>query len=42
MFSDWNYEYKPAPYPKNEAERIAAAKKYNMLPEEYQPYPDDG
>merc|ERR1712055_653918 len=35
-------DWKPGPYPKTEAERIAAAKKYNMLPEDYKPYPDDG
>ncbi len=28
----------PGPYPKTEAERLAAAKKYNLLPEEYQAY----
>ncbi|XP_023017233.2 NADH:ubiquinone oxidoreductase subunit ASHI [Leptinotarsa decemlineata] len=38
----WNKDYKPGPYPKTEAERLAAAKKYNLLPEEYEPYPDDG
>lgn len=35
MDSDWQ----PGPYPKNEEERRAAAKKYFMLPEEYEPYP---
>lgn len=35
-------DFKPGPYPKTEDERIAAAKKYNLLPEEYEPYPDDG
>ena len=38
----WNKDWKPGPYPKTPEERIAAAKKYNMSPEEYQPYPDDG
>ncbi|XP_037038278.1 NADH dehydrogenase [ubiquinone] 1 beta subcomplex subunit 8, mitochondrial [Bradysia coprophila] len=38
----WNKDFKPAPYPKTEEERVAAAKKYNLLPEEYKPYPDDG
>ncbi|XP_068113978.1 NADH dehydrogenase [ubiquinone] 1 beta subcomplex subunit 8, mitochondrial [Hyperolius riggenbachi] len=32
----------PGPYPKTEAERIAAAKKYNLPLEDYKPYPDDG
>lgn len=39
---DWNKDYKPAPFPKTEEERLAAAKKYNVLPEEYKPYADDG
>jgi len=34
--------WKPGPYPKTEEERLAAAKKYGLLPEEYEPYPDDG
>lgn len=38
----WNKDYKPAPYPQTQAERDAAAKKYNMLPEEYKPYADNG
>lgn len=38
----WNKDYKPGPYPKTEAERAAAAKKYNLLPEEYKPYADNG
>uniref|UniRef100_A0A1I8P7A0 NADH dehydrogenase [ubiquinone] 1 beta subcomplex subunit 8, mitochondrial n=1 Tax=Stomoxys calcitrans TaxID=35570 RepID=A0A1I8P7A0_STOCA len=38
----WNKDYKPAPYPKTEAEREAAAKKYYLLPEEYKPYADNG
>lgn len=33
--------WKPGPYPKTEKERLAAAKKYGLLPEEYEPYPDD-
>ncbi|KAL6475727.1 hypothetical protein MHYP_G00167670 [Metynnis hypsauchen] len=32
----------PGPYPKTPEERAAAAKKYNMTVEDYQPYPDDG
>lgn len=38
----WNKDFKPGKYPETEAERLAAAKKYNLLPEEYKPYPDDG
>jgi NADH dehydrogenase (ubiquinone) 1 beta subcomplex subunit 8 len=38
----WNKDWKPGPYPRTEKERIAAAKKYGMRPEDYQPYPDDG
>jgi len=34
--------WKPGPYPKTEKERLAAAKKYGLLPEEYEPHPDDG
>jgi len=29
------------PYPKTKEERLAAAKKYGLLPEEYEPYPED-
>ncbi|XP_059047473.1 NADH dehydrogenase [ubiquinone] 1 beta subcomplex subunit 8, mitochondrial [Achroia grisella] len=36
----WNYEYKPGPYPKTPEERAAAAKKYGMSIEEYQPHPE--
>ncbi|XP_028937362.1 NADH dehydrogenase [ubiquinone] 1 beta subcomplex subunit 8, mitochondrial [Ornithorhynchus anatinus] len=32
----------PGPYPRTPEERAAAAKKYNMLVEDYKPYPDDG
>lgn len=39
-FSDWNYQYKPGPYPKTPEERAAAAKKYGMTVEEYQPFPE--
>lgn len=42
MQLDWNKDYKPAPFPQTEAERLAAAKKYNLLPEEYKPYADNG
>lgn len=31
-------DWAPGNYPKTEEERLAAAKKYNLLPEEYQPY----
>ncbi|XP_050351609.1 NADH dehydrogenase [ubiquinone] 1 beta subcomplex subunit 8, mitochondrial [Nymphalis io] len=37
----WNYQYKPGPYPRTQAEREAAAKKYGLTIEEYQPYPED-
>ncbi|XP_032516667.1 NADH dehydrogenase [ubiquinone] 1 beta subcomplex subunit 8, mitochondrial [Danaus plexippus] len=37
----WNYQYKPGPYPKTMAERQAAAKKYGLSIEEYQPYPEE-
>lgn len=39
---DWNKDWKPGPYPKTDAERIAAARKYGLLPQDYQPYEDDG
>ncbi|XP_050564030.1 NADH dehydrogenase [ubiquinone] 1 beta subcomplex subunit 8, mitochondrial-like [Cygnus atratus] len=35
-------ELLPGPYPRTPEERAAAAKKYNMRVEDYQPYPDDG
>ncbi|UXI15349.1 hypothetical protein NH340_JMT01292 [Sarcoptes scabiei] len=34
----WVQDYKPGPYPKTAAEREAAAKKYNLIPEDYEPY----
>ncbi|KFM64456.1 NADH dehydrogenase [ubiquinone] 1 beta subcomplex subunit 8, mitochondrial, partial [Stegodyphus mimosarum] len=37
----WNKDWKPGPYPRTKEERIAAAKKYNMLPEDYEPYPEE-
>lgn len=40
--SHWNKDWKPGPYPKTQAEREAAAKKYGLSIEEYEPYPDDG
>ncbi|KAG5881865.1 hypothetical protein JTB14_022450 [Gonioctena quinquepunctata] len=41
-FIDWNKDYKPLPYPQTKAEREAAAEKYQLPVEEYQPYPDNG
>lgn len=38
----WNKDWKPGPYPTTPEERAAAAKKYGLLPEEYEPIPDDG
>jgi NADH dehydrogenase (ubiquinone) 1 beta subcomplex subunit 8 len=38
----WNKDFKPAPFPQTQKEREAAAKKYGIPIEEYQPYPDDG
>merc|ERR1712150_328126 len=38
----WNKDWKPGPYPNTPAEREAAAKKYGLRPEDYEPYPDDG
>lgn len=38
----WNKDFKPAPFPQTQKEREAAAKKYGIPVEEYQPYPDDG
>lgn len=42
IFPGWNDDWKPGPYPKTEAERAAAARRYGLLPEDYKPYPDDG
>merc|ERR1712179_472229 len=39
---EWNYKWEPRPYPKTKEEREAAAKFYEMIPEDYKPYPDDG
>lgn len=38
----WNKDWMPGPYPLTPEERAAAAKKYGLFPEEYEPYPDDG
>lgn len=32
----------PGAYPKTPEERAAAAKKYNMRVEDYEPFPDNG
>ncbi|KAL1490702.1 hypothetical protein ABEB36_013356 [Hypothenemus hampei] len=40
--SHWNKDFKPGPYPITEEQRIAAAKKYGIPIEEYEPYPDNG
>jgi NADH dehydrogenase (ubiquinone) 1 beta subcomplex subunit 8 len=42
FFVDWNKDWKPGPYPKTPEERAAAAKKYGLRVEDYEPYPDDG
>ena len=34
----WIKDWKPGPPPKTEEERIAAAKKYNLIPEDYETY----
>lgn len=39
---DWNKDFKPSKMPQTKEEHEAAAKKYNLLPEEYKPYADDG
>ena len=36
----WNYMWKPGPYPEDQDARIAAAKKYGMILEDYKPYED--
>ncbi|XP_053163601.1 NADH dehydrogenase [ubiquinone] 1 beta subcomplex subunit 8, mitochondrial isoform X2 [Hemicordylus capensis] len=40
--SDLPKDLLPGPYPKTPEQRAAAAKKYNMTVEDYEPYPDDG
>jgi len=42
LASHWNKDWKPGPYPKTQAERAAAAKKYGLLLQDYEPYPEDG
>ena len=39
---NWNYQWMPGPYPRTKEERLAAAKKYNLEPEDYKPFPEDG
>lgn len=39
---DWNKDYKPGEFPRTPEQRALAAKKYQLLPEDYKPYPDDG
>ncbi|XP_023218388.1 NADH dehydrogenase [ubiquinone] 1 beta subcomplex subunit 8, mitochondrial-like [Centruroides sculpturatus] len=39
---NWNKDWKPGPFPTTEKERRAAAEKYGLLYEDYEPYPDDG
>ncbi|NXG53242.1 NDUB8 dehydrogenase, partial [Psilopogon haemacephalus] len=40
--SEMSKDLLPGPYPRTPEERAAAAKKYNMRVEDYEPYPDDG
>ncbi len=35
----WNYLWKPGPYPETESAKMAAAKKYGLIIEDYKPYP---
>ncbi|XP_027236325.2 NADH dehydrogenase [ubiquinone] 1 beta subcomplex subunit 8, mitochondrial [Penaeus vannamei] len=39
---NWNKDWKPGKYPVTPEERAAAARKYGLRPDEYEPYPDDG
>lgn len=39
---DWNKDFKPAKFPETQKEKDASAEKYNLLPEEYKPFADDG
>merc|ERR1711862_950063 len=41
-YAAWNKDWKPGPFPTSEAEHEAAAKKYGLRLEDYEPYPDDG
>lgn len=40
IIGGWNQDWKPGPYPKTKEEREAAARKYNLIPEDYEPYPE--
>lgn len=40
--ADWNRDYVPGKYPTTPEQRLAAAKKYQMTPDDYEPYPEDG
>ena len=40
VLGGWTRDWKPGPYPKTKEEREAAAKKYNLIPEDYEPLPD--
>uniref|UniRef100_T1I6Q6 Uncharacterized protein n=1 Tax=Rhodnius prolixus TaxID=13249 RepID=T1I6Q6_RHOPR len=42
ILAHWNKDWKPGKYPTTEEEKLAAAKKYGLLPQEYEPVPDDG
>ena len=42
LFIDWNEDWKPGKYPETEEQKIAAARRYGLLREDYEPYPDDG
>ena len=36
----WVRDWKPGPPPKTEEEKVAAARKYNLIPEDYECYPE--
>ncbi|KAK5649745.1 hypothetical protein RI129_000774 [Pyrocoelia pectoralis] len=38
----WNKDFAPAPFPKTKEERLAAIEKYQVMPSQYKPFPDDG
>lgn len=37
----WNKDWCPASFPDTPDKKVAAAKKYGMLPEDYKPFPDN-
>ncbi|EUB58866.1 NADH dehydrogenase [ubiquinone] 1 beta subcomplex subunit 8, mitochondrial [Echinococcus granulosus] len=41
-FAYWHADWKPKPFPTTPAQREAAAKKYGLLPEDYETYEPDG